>query len=94
MILTMIVFGLVLGRWWKTTLIAAAIVWPVMLLEGGVLVGTPAEQAGTLAAGGLLGAVNAAVGVAVHQAIRFVVRKVWLAVRAIGERVGRRPGRS
>ena len=81
MIPTMIVFGLVLGHWWRTTLIAAALVWPVILLGGGMPEGTPAEQLGVLAAGGLLGVANAAVGVAAHQAVRLAVLGAFIAVR-------------
>ena len=74
MIPTMIFFGLVFGRWWRTTLIAAAIGWPVMLVISGVVQGPLIEQAGTLMAGALLALANAAVGVAVHQALLFAAR--------------------
>jgi hypothetical protein len=71
MIPTMILFGLITGRWWRLALIAAAIFWPVLLLVDGVM----GLSAGLLAAA-LLGAVNAAVGVAVHQALLWLVRGV------------------
>ena len=71
MIPTMILFGLVTGRWWRLALIAAAIVWPVLLLVDGV-VGISAD----LLAAALFGVVNAAVGVAVHQALLWLVRRV------------------
>ncbi len=71
MIPTLILFGLVFGRWWRSTLIAAAIGWPVLLLATGVM------HAGT----GLLGAaawaiVNTGAGVAVHQGARHIVSRV------------------
>lgn len=66
MIPTMILFGLVLGRWWRVTIAAAAVFWPVLLLVTGV-----AQQSGslvsTLLGAALLAALNAAVGAAVHQ---------------------------
>lgn len=64
MIPTMIVFGLALGRWWKTAIIAAAILWPALLLSGGVLEGSPGDQVGGLIGGSVLAVLNTAVGVA------------------------------
>ena len=32
MIPTMILFGLVLGRWWKSAIAAGAVVWPAILV--------------------------------------------------------------
>ncbi len=71
MIPTLILYGLVFGRWWRATLIAATIGWPVLLLSTGVM------HAGT----GLLGAaglaiINTGVGVGIHQGVRRVVRRV------------------
>lgn len=71
MIPTMILFGLVTGRWWRPALVAAAIVWPVLLLVDGVI-GISAD----LLAAALFGAANAAVGVAVHQVLLWLVRRV------------------
>lgn len=76
MIPSMIFLGLVFGRWWRSTLIAVAICWPIMLATSGVVEGPPIEQAGTLLAGSLLALANAAVGVAVHQAFLFAARGV------------------
>lgn len=70
MIPTMILFGLVTGRWWRLALVAAAIVWPGLLLFDGVM-GVSVD----LLAAALLGMVNAAVGVAVHQAVLRLVRR-------------------
>lgn len=71
MIPTMIVFGLIFGRWWRLALIAAAIFWPAFLLVDGVI-GISAD----LLAAALFGAVNAAVGVALQQALLWLVRRV------------------
>lgn len=64
MIPTMIAFGLVFGRWWRPTLLLAAIVWPVILIADGLV----NVEAGLLTAAGL-GALNAAVGILLHRAV-------------------------
>ena len=69
MIPTMILFGLVFGRWWQSSLLAAAILWPVVLVAGN----TTRPGWGLLSAAGLA-MLNALVGVAVHQAILWIVR--------------------
>ena len=71
MIPTMILFGLVLGRWWRLTLLAAAVVWPALLVMDDV-VGLSVH----LLPAAFFGAVNAAVGAAVHQAILWLLRRV------------------
>ncbi|MFI7482155.1 hypothetical protein ACH9EU_07030 [Kocuria sp. M1R5S2] len=71
MIPTMIVFGLVLGRWWKSALVASAVVWPALLVASGTM-GLSANLLG----GALLGVLNAAVGVTAHQGILRVVRRI------------------
>jgi hypothetical protein len=69
MIPTVIVFGLVFGHWWKSTLVAATLLWPALLLSMGII-GFDAQVLGAA----LLGLVNAGVGVAVHQGIAWIVR--------------------
>lgn len=76
MIPTMILFGLVFGRWWKSAIGAAAVVWPVVLVSTGVLDDSAVAPVSTVAAGAVLGAVNTAVGVGVHQLVLWVVRAV------------------
>lgn len=71
MIPTMILFGLVFGRWWRLSLVAAALGWPALLVAGGVMdVDVPllAEAAG-------LAVANTAVGVLVHQGVLLAVRR-------------------
>lgn len=75
MIPTMIVFGLVLGRWWRVALAGAAVFWPTLLLVTGVL-SFSRSQLAQLALAALLGLVNAAVGVAVHQVLLLLVRRL------------------
>lgn len=69
MIPTMIVFGLVFGRWWRLSLAAAVIVWPLILVTTGVM----SIELG-LAGAAAVGLVNAAAGVAVHQIVLRLVR--------------------
>jgi len=61
---TMIVFGLVLGRWWRLTLPLAAVVWDAWLLADGVM----GIELGLIGAA-LLAMANAGVGVLVHQGV-------------------------
>jgi len=70
MIPTMILFGLAMGRWWRSALIGSALFLPALGLVGGALHG-PADV--VLAAG--LGMANAAVGIAVHQALLLAARR-------------------
>jgi hypothetical protein len=70
MIPTMILLGLVFGRWWRLSLVAAAVGWPALLVAGGVMdVDVPllAEAAG-------LAVANTAVGVLVHQGVLLAAR--------------------
>lgn len=64
MLPTVIVVGLVFGRWWRTTVLVAAVGWAVLLAAQSII---PVE-AGPLAAAGGLAAASAAVGVAVNRA--------------------------
>ncbi|MBC6457290.1 hypothetical protein [Actinomadura sp. HBU206391] len=71
MIPTMILFGLVFGRWWRASLLAAAVIWPVVLLAGDVT-----TSLSTLAGGAGLAVLNTLVGVAIHQGVLSVVRSL------------------
>ena len=71
MIPTMLLFGLVLGRWWKTCLLVGTLGWPLLLWFDGIIESTN-EFLG--AAG--LAALNTAVGVAIHQSLLHLLR--WL----------------
>jgi hypothetical protein len=68
MIPTMILFGLILGRWWWLALPLAAAGWPILLLV------TDTIGAGQIPLAALLGLLNAAVGVVVLQAVLWVLR--------------------
>ncbi len=64
MIPTMILFGVIFGRWWRITLVAAALAWPLLLVATDV-VGFRTSLIGAAA----LAVVNAGVGVLVHQGV-------------------------
>ena len=70
MIPTMILFGLLLGRWWKAALVVGTSAWPVLLWAQGVIAAPP-EIVGAAA----LGLANTAVGVMVHQLVLALVRR-------------------
>ncbi|MEW2590442.1 hypothetical protein AB0893_08510 [Micromonospora aurantiaca] len=71
MIPALILFGLLLGRWWRSSLVAAALGWPVLLVASGVMdVG-----AGLLGAAGLAVA-NTGAGVLLHQGARLAIRSL------------------
>lgn len=69
MIPTIILFGLVFGRWWKSALVAAAIVWPTLLWVQDVI-STP----GGAIAAAVLGVLNSAVGIGAHRLVLGLVR--------------------
>lgn len=71
MIPNMIVYGLLLGRWWRVAIISAAFVWPLMLM----LFDVPISREGLLGAA-FLGAANASAGVLVHQGVLWLVRRL------------------
>jgi hypothetical protein len=69
MVPTLLLFGLVLGRWWRTTLLAALIGWPLLLL-----VTTAIEPGWTILGAAAIGVVNTGVGVLIHQAVLWWLR--------------------
>ena len=64
MIPTLILFGLVFGRWWRLSLAAAAVGWPVVL----VVDDTMDVEVGLLGAASLA-VINAGVGVLLHHGV-------------------------
>jgi hypothetical protein len=71
MIPILILFGLVLGRWWRLSLVTAALGWPVALVVTDVM----SVRLGLLGASGLAIA-NTGVGVLIHQGVLRTTRKV------------------
>ena len=70
MIPILIAFGLVFGRWWRTTLVIAVVYWPIILVATDVM----GLSWDLLGASGLA-LVNATVGVFAHQALLWGVRR-------------------
>ena len=70
MIPTMILLGLVLGRWWRAALLTALVGWPALLLVTDIIV--PDQIAMTA----VLGVLNAAVGVTLAQCALRIYRSL------------------
>ncbi|HEX6578191.1 MAG TPA: hypothetical protein VF082_07470 [Jiangellaceae bacterium] len=70
MIPTLIVFGLVFGHWWRLSLVAAAVSWPVLLVATDVM----DAEVGLLGAAGLA-VINAGIGALVHQGVLWTLRR-------------------
>jgi hypothetical protein len=77
MIPTMILLGVIFGRWWRITLVGAALAWPLLRVVTDV-VGINASLVGAAA----LAVVNAGVGVLVHQGVVFAYRHLRLPTSA------------
>ena len=71
MIPTMILVGLVLGRWWRTALVVGALGWPTFLIADNVVDLEP-----SLVGAAVLGLVNTAVGVGLHRTVLTLVRRI------------------
>jgi hypothetical protein len=70
MIPTLIVFGLVVGRWWRFCLLTAAVGWPALLVVSDTM-----DLEWGLASASVLAVSNTLVGLLVHQGILFLVRQ-------------------
>jgi hypothetical protein len=68
---TIVLLGLVLGRWWWLPLVIAAVGWPLVLVTTETTSSVPAMLSASA-----LAVANAGVGVLVHQAVLGAVRVV------------------
>jgi len=68
---TMIIFGLLAGRWWKPALVVGAVGWVAVLLVSDV---PGSSQPLIILGGAILGLANTCVGVAIHQGVLWFVR--------------------
>lgn len=75
MIPTLILFGAMLGRWWRVALLVSAIGWPVLLVITGAMSIGPA-----LAGATGLAVLNTGAGVLLHQGILRGGRKLRCAM--------------
>ncbi|HEY9351333.1 MAG TPA: hypothetical protein VIP75_11630 [Acidothermales bacterium] len=71
LIVTLIVFGLIFGRWWKTALVVGTVSWVVLLLAGDLI----EARLDVIAVAAVLAFLNTGVGVGVHQAVLYAVRR-------------------
>jgi hypothetical protein len=71
MVPTLLLLGLLLGRWWRTTLLIAVVGWPLLLLVDGAI-----DPGWGLAGAAGVAAVNTGIGVLVHQALSWCVRRL------------------
>ncbi len=76
MVPTMILFGIVLGRWWKIAIPIGTVLWPALLLIYGILEMGIGPAWVNLLLGAVVGALNTAVGVGIHQAVLWLYRLV------------------
>jgi len=77
----MIVFGLLAGRWWKTSLVLGAVGWAAVVFFTGTI------TASQIPVAALFGLVNTGAGVAFHQGVLWLVRRRRGSRASIGERV-------
>lgn len=78
MIPTVLVVGLLFGRWWKITVPVAVLGWPILLIATGV------DSGFSFAVGaGFIAAANVVVGVLAYQAVRLVARRATASARHV-----------
>ncbi|MBQ1063120.1 MULTISPECIES: hypothetical protein [Micromonospora] len=71
MIPLLILLGLLLGRWWRLSLVAAALGWPVLLVATGVT-----DVGAGLLGAAVLAVANTGAGVLLHQGARLAIRRL------------------
>lgn len=71
MIPVLILFGLVLGRWWRSSLVAAALGWPILLVATGVT-----DVGAGLLGAAVLAVANTGAGVLLHQGALLAIRQL------------------
>ena len=70
MIPSLVLFGIIFGRWWKFSLVTATVAWPLLLVVTHVM----GIEWGLIGAGALAIA-NTLTGALVHQGVLWVVRR-------------------
>jgi hypothetical protein len=70
---TLILVGLIFGRWWRYCVITAAVGWPLLLVAIGVV---GVNEFGVLLEAAGLAVINTGVGVLIHQGGLSVVRRL------------------
>jgi len=84
---TLILVGLIFGRWWRSCLVTAAIGWPLLLVAIGVV---GVDEFGVLLKAAGLAVINTGVGVLIHQGGLIVVGQLRRRSAVPRNRDGRR----
>ncbi|MFI5847139.1 hypothetical protein ACIA8B_14420 [Micromonospora chalcea] len=71
MIPVLILFGVLLGRWWRSSLVTAALGWPVLLVATDVM-----DVGVGLLGAAVLAVANTGAGVLLHQGTRLAIRRL------------------
>jgi hypothetical protein len=79
---TLVVFGLIFGRWWKTALIVGTVLWVALLIVGDRI----ETRLVVIAFAALLALVNTGIGVGIHQAALYAFRRFRASRNAPGLR--------
>lgn len=69
MVLVLILFGLIFGRWWRLALVAAAVGWPALLVATGV-----ASAGIGLFGVAIVAMVNTGIGIVIYQLLAWTAR--------------------
>ncbi|PQZ93763.1 hypothetical protein CQ018_08910 [Arthrobacter sp. MYb227] len=76
MIPTMIVLGILFGRWWIAAIIGGGLFWGFAIGAMSVIANDETFSWGLILGAVLLGAVNAAFGAGIHQLVLWIIRKI------------------
>ncbi|MFI7249326.1 hypothetical protein [Micromonospora chalcea] len=71
MVPVLILAGVLLGRWWRSSLVGAALGWPVLLVATGVM-----DVGAGLLGAAVLAVANTGAGVLLHQGARLAIRSL------------------
>lgn len=76
MIPSMIVFGILFGRWWIAAIVAGGLLWGLVIGAMSVYENDATFSWALVLGAVLLGATNSAFGAGVHQLILWITRKI------------------
>lgn len=76
MIPSMIVFGILFGRWWVAAIIGGGLLWGLVIGAMSVYANEETFSWGLVLGAALLGATNSAFGAGIHQMVLWITRKI------------------
>ena len=76
MIPSMIVFGILFGRWWIAAIVGGGLLWGLLIGAMTVYANEETFSWGVVLGAVLLGAVNSAFGAGIHQMVLWISRKI------------------